>query len=156
MDRTQTPWNEVFPEKLRSTIVLSKSKSFLHFMEPKGTLPCSLVLVWGRWIQSMSSHSISLRSVLVLPCYVRLRLPEGLFPSCFLASPRCVFVFSPHMPQTLSLLSYLGWSPDHVISKVGSCLTSVMSSKMWLTWLHEMCLLQYCMYCSTLCKFEVT
>jgi hypothetical protein len=40
-------------------------------------------LSWARSIQSIPSHSISLRSILTLSVHLRLRLPNGLFPSGF-------------------------------------------------------------------------
>jgi hypothetical protein len=41
----------------------------------------------------LTSHPISLRSILILSCYLRLALPSGLFPSSvlkILISPMCV------------------------------------------------------------------
>jgi hypothetical protein len=40
-------------------------------------------LSWARLIQFIPSHSISLRSILILSTHLRLRLPSGLFPSGF-------------------------------------------------------------------------
>jgi len=53
-------------------------------MEPEGSLPCSQGPDTGpRCIQCTPSHSISLRSVLILSSHLRLGLPTGLFPSGF-------------------------------------------------------------------------
>jgi hypothetical protein len=38
---------------------------------------------WARSIQSIPSHVISLRSILILPNHLRLGLPSGLLPSDF-------------------------------------------------------------------------
>jgi hypothetical protein len=40
-------------------------------------------LSWARSIQPIQSHSISLRSILILSSHLHLRFPSGLFPSAF-------------------------------------------------------------------------
>jgi hypothetical protein len=40
-------------------------------------------LSWARWIQSTTSHSVSLKSILILSSHLRLGLPSGVFPSDF-------------------------------------------------------------------------
>jgi len=40
-------------------------------------------LSWSRCVQSTSSHSISVRSVLILSSHLRPHLPSGIFPSDF-------------------------------------------------------------------------
>jgi hypothetical protein len=52
-------------------------------------------LFWARSIQYISSHSIFLRSILILSTYLRLGLPNGLFPSGFPTNILYVFLFSP-------------------------------------------------------------
>jgi hypothetical protein len=80
-----TPW---------SWVLLDKSKSshlFEHFPTSYGTRRFITVLTralhWSlplaRSIQSISPHSISVRSMLILAFHKRLGLPGGLFPSGF-------------------------------------------------------------------------
>jgi hypothetical protein len=52
-------------------------------------------LSWARPIQSIQSHPISLRSILILPTYLRLGLPSGLIPSGFPTNILYAFLFSP-------------------------------------------------------------
>jgi hypothetical protein len=40
---------------------------------------CHLSLSWARYIQTMTSHPISLRSILILPYFLCLDLPSGVF-----------------------------------------------------------------------------
>jgi hypothetical protein len=51
-------------------------------------------LSWPRSIQSISSHPISLRPILILSTHLRLVLPSGLFPSVFPAYILHAFRFS--------------------------------------------------------------
>jgi len=57
-------------------------------MESRGSLPClqdpTTGHSWARWIHSMPSNPISLRSILILSSHLCLGLPRGLFPSGFL------------------------------------------------------------------------
>jgi hypothetical protein len=55
---------------------------------------CSLS--WARSIQSIPSHTISLRSILILSTHLHLGLPSGLFPSGFPANILYAFLLSPH------------------------------------------------------------
>jgi hypothetical protein len=79
-------------------------------MEPEGSLPYSQepsTGPWVRWIQSIPSYTISLRSILILSTHLRLRLPSGLFPSDF---PLHTFLFSPiraTCPVHLIFLDYI-------------------------------------------------
>jgi hypothetical protein len=53
-------------------------------MEHEGTLSCSQEPSTGPYHepdQSIPSHSVSLRSILILSTHPRLGLPSGLFPS---------------------------------------------------------------------------
>jgi hypothetical protein len=61
--------------------MLGHSIDCQHFMEPEGSIPNSLFLSLARPIQSISPHSASPRSILILSTHLRLGLPSGLFPS---------------------------------------------------------------------------
>jgi hypothetical protein len=50
---------------------------------------------WARSIQSVPSHPISLRSILIFSTHLRLGLPSGLFPSSFTTNILYAFLF-PH------------------------------------------------------------
>jgi hypothetical protein len=52
-------------------------------------------LFWARWLQSTPSHTISLRSILILSSHLRLGLPSGLVPSCFPTKISRAFLTSP-------------------------------------------------------------
>jgi hypothetical protein len=52
-------------------------------------------LSWAISIQSISCHSVSLRSILILLSPLRQRFASGLFPSGFRTKILCVFLFSP-------------------------------------------------------------
>jgi hypothetical protein len=52
-------------------------------------------LFWARWIQSIPSHPISLRSILMLSTHLRLRLPSGRFPYGYPTNILYAFAFSP-------------------------------------------------------------
>jgi hypothetical protein len=51
-------------------------------------------LSWDRSIQSIPSHTISLRSILILSTHLRLGLPSGLFPSGFPTNILYTFLFA--------------------------------------------------------------
>jgi hypothetical protein len=73
-------------------------KSFQHFMEPEGLIPCSKEHSTGPYpekIQSTPSHSIPQRSILILSIHLRLGLTNGLFPSGFPTYILYAFLFSP-------------------------------------------------------------
>jgi len=63
-------------------------------MEPEGSLPCSQETVTGPYpepiIQPTTSHTISLRYILILSSHLRLGLPSGIFLSVF---PNKMYVF---------------------------------------------------------------
>jgi hypothetical protein len=55
-------------------------------------------LSWARSIQSIPSHPISLRSILLLSTHLRLGLPSGLYPSGFPTNILYAFLVSPIRP----------------------------------------------------------
>jgi hypothetical protein len=84
----------------------SYSRAFQHFMEPEGSLPCSQEpSTSAKSIQSILSHYISLRSILILFKHLRLGLPSGIYPSRFPTNILYALLFS-HTRAT---------SPTHLI-----------------------------------------
>jgi hypothetical protein len=61
-------------------------------------------LSWSRWIQSIPSHPISLRSILILSTHLRLGLPSSLLPYDFPTNILYAFLFSPIRATCLALL----------------------------------------------------
>jgi hypothetical protein len=67
-------------------------------------------LSWARSIQSIPSHSVSLRSILTLSTDLRLGLPSGLFPSgyptCIPLRPNSCYMPCPSHPPWLDHSNY--------------------------------------------------
>jgi hypothetical protein len=70
-------------------------------------------LSWARSIQSVPSHPISLRSILILSTYLRLGLPNGLlpfgshqYPICIPPLPHSWYMPCPSHPPCLNRSSY--------------------------------------------------
>jgi hypothetical protein len=84
---------------LRSCQLCSYSRTYQHFMEPGGSLPCSQEPSTGpdpEPDQSNPYHPISLRSILIFFTHLRLGLPSGLFPSGLPTNILYAFLFSPY------------------------------------------------------------
>jgi hypothetical protein len=75
-------------------------------------------LSWARWIQSIPSHHISLRFILILSTHLRLGLPNGLLPSGFAymhsSSPHTRYMSCPSCPPWLDHSHYT-WRRVQVI-----------------------------------------
>jgi hypothetical protein len=67
-------------------------------------------LSWARSIQSIPSHPISLRSIIILFTYLRLVLPSGLFSSGFSTNILYAFLFSTFVLHAPPISSSLTWS----------------------------------------------
>jgi hypothetical protein len=84
---------------LRSHQLCSYSRTSQHFREPKVHYCIHKnpppVRILSRSIQSIPSHPISLRSILILSTYLHLGFPSGLFPSGFPTNIIYAFLFSP-------------------------------------------------------------
>jgi hypothetical protein len=68
-----------------------------------------LSLFWAISIQSIQSHPISLRSILILFIHLPLDLPSGLFPSGFPAYVLYAFLFFPIRATCPAILKDLGY-----------------------------------------------
>ena len=80
-----TPWSRVLLEKLTSLQLVRKFPAF-HGTRRFITALTSvrqLSLSWASPIQSIYPHSISWRSILILPTHLHLGFPSGLLPSGF-------------------------------------------------------------------------
>jgi hypothetical protein len=81
---------------LRSRQLCSYSRTYQHFMEPEGSLPCSQEPFTGPYPGSnqsspLQTYPIYLRSILILSTHLR----RGLFPCGFPTNILYVFLFSP-------------------------------------------------------------
>ena len=82
---------------------------------------CHWSLFWARWIQSISSHPISIRSILKLFSHLHLALSVGLFFSVF---PISALQASPpppvHLPDLVNLIifdgEYKSWNCHYAVS----------------------------------------
>jgi hypothetical protein len=95
---------------LRSRQLCSYSRTSHHCMKPESSLPCSQEPSAGPYpepeqsnpIQSIPSHPISLRSVLILSTHLRHGLPSGLF---LLVFPPISYMHASSHPFVLHVLS---------------------------------------------------
>jgi hypothetical protein len=71
-------------------------------------------LSWARSIQSIPSHPVSLRPILILFTHLRLGLPSGLFPSWFPPLPHSCYMPCPFHPPWLDHSNYT-WRRVHVM-----------------------------------------
>jgi hypothetical protein len=106
---SQVPSTGPYPEPFsRNRQLCSYSRTSQHFMEPEGLLSWSQVPSTDPYPepdQSIPSHSISLRSILILYTHPRLGLPNGLFPSVFPTNILYAFLFAPFVLHALPIPS---------------------------------------------------
>jgi len=93
---TDESWSRVFLEKLIVTQLVKKLPAFngtRRFITLFATAS-HWFLPWARCIQSTTSHPVSVRSILILSCYLRLGFPIGLSPSSYLTKILYAFLIS--------------------------------------------------------------
>jgi len=100
-------------------------------VRPKGSLPCSKEPVTGSYSGTDESrpsqpHTVSLRSTLTLFSYLPLRLPSGLFQSCFPIKISHAFLTYPMRATCFIHLNFF----DLITLKV-----SGEEQKFWKSWL---------------------
>jgi hypothetical protein len=106
---TPTPWIEAGSSEANShqdsqeIPLLQNPKVHYRFHKSPRLVP-----IWVRWIQFPHSHTISIRSIIILSSYLRLGLQRGLFPSGFPIKILYAFLTSPVRatgPTHLTLLN---------------------------------------------------
>jgi hypothetical protein len=93
-----TPWSRVVLEKLTVNFAAGQEISRIYGTRNSLTVPTRarhLSLSWANSIQSPRPPQISWRFILILSSYLRLGLPNGLFPSGFLTNNLCTPLSSP-------------------------------------------------------------
>ena len=94
-----TPWSRILIKNLTGSQLVKKFPAFygnLHFITAF-TSASHLFQSWITYIQSMSLHSTSWRSTLILSSHLRLYLPSGLFPSGFSTRTLYKHILSPYV-----------------------------------------------------------
>jgi hypothetical protein len=86
-------WSRVLLEKLIVTQLIKKFLAF--FWKPKFRHRVHKSPSWAKCIQSTTSHTIYLRSILMLSYHLRLGLRSGFFPSWLPAKIFYAFLISP-------------------------------------------------------------
>jgi hypothetical protein len=84
-----TPWSAVLLQKLTVTQLVEKFSAFYGTRRFISLFTRShhCFLSWARWIQSTTSHTISLRSILIISFHLRLGLPQKhILKFCFVLS----------------------------------------------------------------------
>ena len=128
-----TPWNRVLLEKLTGSAASQEiprifgTRRFLTVF----TSARHMSLSWANSIQSPQPPPTSWKSILILPSYLHLGLPSGLFPSGFPTRTLCIPLPSPYAPHALpiSFFSILPpaqnwvrstdhWAPHYVIFSI--------------------------------------
>jgi hypothetical protein len=72
----------------------------------------------ARWIQSVSSHSISLIFILILSLYLRVYLPSGIYPSGFSNKILFAFLTTPSVLYAPPISSSWLYHPNNILWRV--------------------------------------
>ena len=73
--------------------------------------------LWAKLIQSMTSHSLSLKYVLTLSSHLHLDLPSCVFPSVRPPKPHMHLSSMPYMHHALRISVSLIWSPEQSLMR---------------------------------------
>jgi len=109
-----TPYSTVLLEKLTSSQLVKKFPPFYGTRRFITTFTTArhLSLSWASSTQSITPDPTSWRSILILPSYLCLGLPDGLYPSGFPTKTPYTTLLSPYVLHVPPISSMSIWSPE--------------------------------------------
>jgi hypothetical protein len=107
-----TSWSWALLEKLPVAQLLTNFPTFYGTRRFITLLTRTLpwYLYWATWIQSISHHPVSLRSILILPFHLRVSLPRVVFVPGFPIEIPYALILSPCVLHAVPIASSSSWS----------------------------------------------